>query len=96
MRDGFASPAVRFPQSGCKSCPSPPLAGTMHYMAPEIVRRERYSLAVDCWSLGVVLYILLCGRLPFDGRDSRGLEEAIDKGTFHMAGPVSQGWGYLR
>lgn len=40
--------------------------GTPAYWAPEMVRREKFGLAVDIWALGCVLYILLCGVHPFD------------------------------
>lgn len=39
--------------------------GTVGYTAPEIVKDERYSKAVDMWALGCVLYTLLCGFPPF-------------------------------
>ena len=39
--------------------------GTPHYMAPEIVTGKGYSFPVDLWSLGVITYELLCGKLPF-------------------------------
>ena len=42
------------------------LKGTVAYMAPEYLREEPHGAAVDLWSLGVVLYILLSGRHPFD------------------------------
>ncbi|WP_437971095.1 protein kinase [Sorangium sp. So ce260] len=42
------------------------LVGTPMYMAPEIVRGEARGPAVDVFSLGVVAYELLCGRLPFE------------------------------
>ena len=39
--------------------------GTPHYMAPQIVTGKGYSFPVDLWSLGVITYELLCGKLPF-------------------------------
>ncbi|KAK9471778.1 kinase-like domain-containing protein [Dipodascopsis tothii] len=44
--------------------------GTICYAPPEMVRAERYrGKAVDIWSLGVILYALICGELPFDEDD---------------------------
>ena len=34
-------------------------------MAPEIITGKGYSFHVDLWSLGVITYELLCGKLPF-------------------------------
>ena len=60
--------------------------GTVHYMAPEVVRRQKYSLAVDCWSLGVILYILLCGSMPFHGKSDDVIEAAIAQGEYSLEG----------
>ena len=43
------------------------MAGTLNYTAPEILRGKRYNTAVDCWSIGVIMYILLLGYAPFYG-----------------------------
>jgi serine/threonine protein kinase len=37
-------------------------------MAPEIVKKVKYDCKVDIWSLGVMAYIMLSGRPPFNGR----------------------------
>jgi serine/threonine protein kinase len=37
-------------------------------MAPEIIREEKYNEKVDIWSVGIVTYILLSGRPPFNGK----------------------------
>ncbi|GJJ78033.1 serine/threonine-protein kinase CHEK2 [Entomortierella parvispora] len=41
------------------------VCGTPSYVAPEIIRNGEYGRAVDMWSLGVILYICLCGFPPF-------------------------------
>merc|ERR1740117_1802502 len=52
-------------------------AGTRGYMAPEVVARLPYGLAADVWSLGVILFTLLCGHLPFSCEDEEAEEEAV-------------------
>ncbi|KAM8917741.1 caM kinase-like vesicle-associated protein [Spinachia spinachia] len=39
--------------------------GTPEYLAPEVVGRQRYGRPVDCWAIGVTMYILLSGNPPF-------------------------------
>lgn len=40
--------------------------GTRGYLAPEMLQRRDYTKAVDTWALGVIVFVLLCGCLPFD------------------------------
>lgn len=51
-------------------------AGTALYMAPEVLKKD-YSNACDTWSLGVILYIMLSGLLPFEGTTDAEIEESI-------------------
>lgn len=38
-------------------------------MAPEVLRKDAYSFEADLWSLGVVMFELLCGYTPFQTHD---------------------------
>lgn len=51
--------------------------GTPEYLAPEVLEDSDYGHAVDWWGFGVVLYEMLCGRLPFYNREHDVLFELI-------------------
>ncbi|KAG0367512.1 hypothetical protein BGX24_003197 [Mortierella sp. AD032] len=53
------------------------IAGSMAYMAPEVLLRKGYFESVDWWSLGVVMFELLFGRRPFRGKSNDLLTNSI-------------------
>lgn len=44
------------------------IAGTLTMMAPEMINGKKYDSSVDVWSLGALLYQILVGKIPFDGK----------------------------
>lgn len=51
------------------------IVGTPIYMAPELANGDEYDCRVDIWSVGVITYILLGGRPPFDGKDTDEIKD---------------------
>ena len=45
--------------------------GSPLYMAPEVINSDNYDSKVDIWSLGVIMYILLTGKVPFPGQSKK-------------------------
>lgn len=61
--------------------------GTPGYIAPEIVTEHlKYGQEVDMWSIGVILFILLCGYPPFEDDDRNILFSKIRIGKYEMTG----------
>lgn len=60
------------------------MIGTPGYVAPEVVKREKYGPAVDMWAVGVLLYIMLSGKMPFYGRDDMACLRMIATGKYQM------------
>ena len=61
--------------------------GTPSYVAPEIIESKGYDSKVDCWSLGVILYVMLCGFPPFYADDNNTLFNYIKTAEFEFHSP---------
>jgi serine/threonine protein kinase len=59
------------------------VVGTPFYMAPEALKRK-HNKACDIWSVGVIAYILLVGRSPFEGQDDQEVLAKIRRGSFSL------------
>ena len=51
--------------------------GTPYYMAPEIIKKEKYGSGVDVWAVGIVAHILLTGMAPFAGNTRDRIKHKI-------------------
>lgn len=55
--------------------------GSLYFAAPELLCATPYvGPEIDVWSFGVVIYVLVCGKVPFDDSDSRKLHQKIKRG----------------
>ncbi|XP_060080975.1 calcium/calmodulin-dependent protein kinase type 1-like [Ylistrum balloti] len=61
--------------------------GTPGYVAPEVLAQHPYGKEVDCWSIGVIAYILLCGYPPFYDENDSALFQQILKAEYEFDSP---------
>jgi serine/threonine protein kinase len=86
----FNPPLIKIADWGMAAFAPPTLqletsCGSPHYASPEIVNGHKYQgTATDIWSCGVILFALLCGRLPFDDKDIRTLLSKVKIGKYDM------------
>ncbi|KAE9551538.1 hypothetical protein FO519_005252 [Halicephalobus sp. NKZ332] len=63
--------------------------GTPEYLAPEVLEDNDYGRSVDWWGVGVVMYEMMCGRLPFYAEKHEKLFELILNGSLRYPSKLS-------
>lgn len=53
--------------------------GTVGYMAPEVIRNERYSFSPDWWGLGCIIFEMIQGKAPFRARKEKVKRDEVDR-----------------
>lgn len=51
--------------------------GSPFYVAPDVLKQKEYTQAIDFWSFGILLYRMLCGRAPFNGKSMKEVFDNI-------------------
>ena len=59
--------------------------GSPYYIAPEVLKKN-YNKKCDIWSAGIILYVMLLGKLPFHGKNTEELLNNISKGVYKKSG----------
>ena len=66
--------------------------GSLYFAAPELLQARQYTgPEVDIWSFGIVLYVLVCGKVPFDDQSMPQLHAKIKKGVVDYPAWLSAG-----
>jgi serine/threonine protein kinase len=79
------------------------LCGSPLYMAPEVLSEQRYDSRSDLWSVGVMMFEMLVGHVPFSGNNIVHLKKVIDSNEAFLPfdrrdqlSPACQVWGFLQ
>lgn len=66
--------------------------GSLYFAAPELLNAKVYTgPEVDIWSFGIVLYVLVCGKVPFDDQSMPALHAKIKRGQVEYPAWLSAG-----
>ena len=59
-------------------------------MAPEILSQKPYDKSVDCWSLGIIIFLMLSRHLPFDSTDDKEIGRKTIYNQIEFTHPIWQ------
>jgi calcium/calmodulin-dependent protein kinase I len=66
--------------------------GTLSYVAPEVLALRGYGREADLWSIGIILWLVVRGRLPFEGDDKEAVIRATLEARLDFTHPVWAAW----
>jgi serine/threonine protein kinase len=70
--------------------------GSLYFAAPELLNAKVYiGPEVDVWSFGIVLFVLVCGKVPFDDQSMPALHAKIKRGQVDYPTWLSSGKSYV-
>jgi len=61
-------------------------AGSLYYVAPEVLSNRNYNEKCDMWSCGVIMYLMISGFPPFNSTNRKEIIELIKKGIVDYSG----------
>lgn len=61
--------------------------GTPYYIAPEVLKGS-YTTQCDVWSMGVIMFIMLCGKPPFGGKQNKDIINNVLHGSYSFKSEV--------
>ena len=64
------------------------ITGTTPYKAPELILNQPSDFKSDIWSLGVILYEILSGKMPFTGTNTEEVSQCILSKELHYDDPI--------
>ncbi|EGR28226.1 hypothetical protein IMG5_181550 [Ichthyophthirius multifiliis] len=59
------------------------------YIPPEIFQKSKYDQSCDIWSLGIIMYLLIYGQVPFNGNSDKDVYNQILSGKYNIDGNIS-------
>lgn len=63
--------------------------GTIITMAPEVMKRQKYGLKADIWSIGIIMYEMIYGKIPYEPMRAPDMyEQIISKNIFPNGGKI--------
>ncbi|KFM80354.1 Serine/threonine-protein kinase PLK4, partial [Stegodyphus mimosarum] len=65
------------------------MCGTANFMAPEVVAGDSYGFKTDYWGIGCLLYTILVGKPPFDGKGHKEIFTNVSNSDIHFPDSIS-------